>query len=390
MDKKIRILFYHHGGNRGGAPRSLAFLIDHMDKTKFEPYVLCCMDYEANKKLFESVGAEVIYGVLMGPWHGSTVSGMSPGMLSYNLKHVIPTYLGIKKIIQKIKPDIVHLNSTCLAFAARAIRNNFPAIPIVCHVREPLLNGFWGNILRRLNDKSVDAYIAIEKYDADSLHTSLPTDIVYNFVDFNTYNESVKSNCLREELDIPKDAFLMLYLARISPSNGALEMLRHLLPMLDKRKDMHLCLVGATPDNRTKYLSEVEKLCTGKKNVHILPFRKDVPNVISSADVMIVPFQEPHFARSVIEAAAMGVPSIASDIGGLNEIVSDKETGLLFNYKTFEGIISQCEKLADDVAYRKKLGENAVQFAHENFDAVKNSQKICEVYDRILLSRKPR
>lgn len=111
VDKKMRILFFHHGESQAGAPRSLAFLIDHMDKTKFEPYVLCCMDYEANKKLFESVGAEVIYGVLMGPWHGSTVSGMSPGMLSYNLKHVIPTYLGIKKIIQEIKPDIVHLNN---------------------------------------------------------------------------------------------------------------------------------------------------------------------------------------------------------------------------------------------------------------------------------------
>ena len=381
---KIRVLFFHHGGNQGGAPRSLAFLIQHMDKEIYEPFVICCMDCEDNKKLFENVGARVICSSRMGAWHGSTVSGMSLEILSYNLKHAIPTYFGIKKIVERIKPDIIHLNSTCLAFAAKAIRKNYPDIPIVCHVREPLLEGFYGDILRKLNDESVDHYIAIEKFDADSLNTKLPVDIIYNFVDFDSYNEHIKSDCLRRELGLSEDIFLMLYLARISPENGALEMLKNLLPLLKKEKNMHLCLVGATPDNRTQYLSDVEKMCENIENVHILPFRKDVPNVISSADVMLVPFQKPHFARSVIEAAAMGVPSIASDIGGVNEIVIDKETGLLFNWKTFDGIASQCEKLAKDVAYRKMLGENAVRFAHENFDAVKNSKRTCEIYEQVL------
>lgn len=385
---KIRVLFFHHGGNQGGAPRSLAFLIEHMDKETYEPFVICCMDCEDNRKLFENVGAKVICSPHMGAWHGSTVSGMNFEILSYNLKHVIPTYFGIRKIVEKIKPDIIHLNSTCLAFAAKAIRKNFPNIPIICHVREPLLEGFWGDILRKLNDESVDHYIAIEKFDADSLHTKLPVDIVYNFVDFDSYNEHIKSDCLRKELGLSEDMFLMLYLARISPENGALEMLEHLLPLLKREKNMHLCLIGATPDNRTQYLSDVEKLCENIDNVHILPFRKDVPNVISSVDVMLVPFQKPHFARSVIEAAAMGVPSIASDIGGVNEIVIDKKTGLLFNWKTFDGIVSQCEKLANDAVYRKKLGENAVRFAHENFDAVKNSKRTCEIYNNVLLSRK--
>lgn len=388
MKNKIRVLFFHHGGNQGGAPRSLAFFIDQMDKSKYEPYVLCCMDYQDNKSLFESVGAKVLYESKMGAWHGSTVSGMSPGMFYFNLRHVIPTYFGITKIIEKIHPNIVHLNSTCLAFAAKAIKKKYPEIPIVCHVREPLLEGIWGDILRKLNNDCVDRYIAIEKYDADSLHTNLPVEVIYNFVDFNAYNENVNSDCLRNEFGIPKDEFLMLYLARISPENGALEMLNHLLPMLKKEKTMHLCLVGATPRHRTQYLSEVEKICEDLENVHILPFRKDVPNVISSADVMLVPFQKPHFARSVIEAAAMGVPSIASDIGGVNEIVVDKETGLLFDWKTFDGIIAQCKKLANDVEYRKWMGSNALRFAHENFDAVKNSKKTYDIYDNILFSGK--
>ena len=129
-NKKIRVMFFHHGGNQGGAPRSLAFLIKHMDKNRYEPYVLCCMDYDDNKKMFEDAGAKVFYAPTMGAWHGSTVSGMNLEMLLYNLKHVIPTYFGITKIVQEIQPDIIHLNSTCLAFAAKAIRNKFPNIPV--------------------------------------------------------------------------------------------------------------------------------------------------------------------------------------------------------------------------------------------------------------------
>ncbi|MDO4306355.1 MAG: glycosyltransferase family 4 protein [Eubacteriales bacterium] len=387
-DKRIKVLFFHHGGNQGGAPRSLAFLIDHMDKMKYDPYVLCCLDFEDNKKLFESVAAKILYAPKMGAWHGSTVSGMSPGMLYFNMRHVIPTYFGIAKIMREVNPDIVHLNSTCLAFAAKAIRKHYSEIPIVCHVREPLLDGIWGDILRKLNDSSVDHYIAIEKYDADSLHTQLPVDIIYNFVDFKIYNTDVKSECLRNELGISKKDFLMLYLARISPENGALEMLKSILPLLKRRKDIHLCLVGATPDNRTQYLIDVEELCVGMENIHILPFRKDVPQVIASSDIMLVPFQQPHFARSVIEASAMGVPSVASNIGGITELVLDQKTGLLFDYHSFAGLIEQCELLADNVEYRNELGRNAVEFAHEYFDAVKNTIRTCEVYDRVLAMKR--
>ena len=144
---KKKILYIHHGGANGGAPRSLSFLINLLNRDKYEAVVVCNNDYEKLKEIFEGAGAKVIKVPYLGGWYGSTVSPLNIKTLSYNLKHVIPSYYGIRKVVSQEKPDIIHLNSTCLCFVAKSIRRKYPTLPIVCHVREPLLSGFWGDIL---------------------------------------------------------------------------------------------------------------------------------------------------------------------------------------------------------------------------------------------------
>lgn len=385
MNRKIKILYFHHGGAKGGAPRSLAFLIKKLDKSKYEPYVLICYDAEENKKIFESVGAKVIYRKFMGAWHGSEVSGMSLRILYHNLKNAIPTYFQMFDILKEVNPDIVHLNSTCLFVAAKAIKKYNKNIPIVCHVREPLLDGFWGNILRKENEKYIDEYIAIEQFDADSLKTKKNVNIVYNFVDFNDYNSKIKSDCLRKEFKIKKDEIVLLYLARISKENGAKEMLNNITELMQKNEKFHLCLVGIQNNINSKYQDDVLKLSHKfPTRIHFSEFRKDVPNVIASSDIMIAPFVKPHFARSIIEAAAMGVPSIGSNIGGIKELIKDGKTGLLFNYETFEDFNQKCEKLINDCELRKTMGLEAEKYAIENFDADKNSKRTFDIYKKLL------
>lgn len=385
--KKYKILYVHHGGNKGGAPRSLAFLIEKLDKEKYEPYVVCHHDFELNKALYESVGAKVIRGKNIGGWYGSTVSPVTKEIFLYNLKHIIPTYIGIRKIVKKIKPDIIHLNSTCLCFAAKSIRRKFPKIPIICHVREPLLDGFWGKILRNNCNKYVDHYVAIEQFDAESLRTNLPTDVIYNFVNFSSYNDNVRSTCLRDELTITHDEKIFLYLARVCPENGAKELAEHMQSLLRRRPDLHLCIVGANLEDQSDYFNDVKKLAETNKNIHLLGFRSDVPDVIASSDVMLVPFQTPHFARSVIEAAAIGKPSIASNIGGVNELIINEKTGFLFDYKSFDGFNDLCERLVDDNELYKTMSRNAVIHAKSNFSAEINASRTIKIYDEYLSKR---
>lgn len=383
-DKRKKILFIHHGISNAGAARSLYFLIEQIDREKYEPYIMYCCDEKGNRELFRSLGVPMYYEKYMAAWHGSVVSGMGPAVLEQNIHYAISTYISMRKRIRKIDPDLVHLNSTCLWIQAKAIKKYNPEIPIVCHVREPLLNGIWGDILRRGCNKYVDEFIAIEKYDALSLgKTDKPVNIIYNFVDFSIYYTGVKSDCLRRELHIGENEIIFLYLARVTKQNGALEMLRALDSYLYSEKKVHLCIVGADLNRKNKYSKQVLQEAEKFKNVHVLPFRKDVSHVISSSDVMLVPFQEPHFARSIIEAAAMGVPSIATDIPGPQELIKDGETGYLVD-RVLDGLEEKCRLLAKDAELRKKMGSNAERYARENFDAEKNASRTFEVYKKLL------
>ena len=381
MRKKI--LYIHHGGFKGGAPRSLAFLINELDKEKYEPYVAFYRDFDDSKALFESVGAKVIRAYI-GGWNGSTVCPVTWSIFTYNIKHIVPTYVLSKKVVKEINPDLIHLNSTCLCFAAKSIKRSFPEIPILCHVREPLQEGFWGEILRKNCNKYVDQYVAIEEFDAKSMKTSKPTDVIYNFVDFDTYNENARSDILREELKLTQEDKILLYLARIQPANGALEMVNSLKEFLKGRSNIHLCIVGADADNRSDYFQQLKAVCTDIPNVHILNFRTDVPQVIASSDIMLVPFQAPHFARSIIEAGAMGVPTVASNIGGVDELVVDGETGYLVDPQTLDGMDRCCAKLLDNPTEYNRVSRNAINHARGNFDAKINAMRTFKVYEEML------
>ena len=386
--RKIKVLYVHHGGAAGGAPRSLFFLLKKLDLNRYEPYVVISYDEKKLKELYESVGAKVIYEPECGAWHGSTVGRMSAGMLYANLKLAYPTYKVAKKVVEQVSPDIIHLNSTCLFIFAKAAKQRNPNIPIVCHVREPLLPNFWGDILRKGCHKYVDAFVAIEKYDLDSIDASNKyAKVVYNFVDFDIYNNTVKSTKLRDELRSQESDVVALYLARISPENGALEFVESSKKFFIRNTNIHLCLVGMS-SNKSEYEKKVESAVKEVNNIHIFGFRSDVVELLASSDFLVSPFQQPHFARSVIEAAAMGIPSIGTNVGGLNELINDGTTGVLYKKDDPDDCVEKLEQIALQPEFRKNLGAAAEKFARQNFDADKNAKATFEMYDELLRENK--
>lgn len=380
---KIKILFVHHGGAKGGAPRSILFLLKKLDLNKYEPYMVVSYDYEVLRDMYESIGVKVIYEPRIGAWHGSTVGKMSLGMLYSNVRLAMPTYIYAKRIVKEIQPDIIHLNSTCLFIFAKATKDYKKDIPIVCHVREPLLPGFWGNIIRKGCQKYVDAFVAIEQYDLESVDTQNKiAKVVYNFVDFDIYNTAVKSTVLREELGLTDKDVVALYLARISPENGVLEFIQTCKTWLKKNRSVHLCVVGKIP-GKSLYQDKVVETAQGIDNIHILPFRSDVVNTIASSDFMVSPFQQPHFARSVIEGAAMGIPTIGTNVGGLRELIQDESTGLLYDYTNPSDCVAKFMKMATDEDFRRNCGIKAEILARELFDSKKNAKATFEIYDQL-------
>lgn len=380
-----KILYVHHAGELGGAPKSLALLISNLNKDKYKPIVLMIKDGPA-RNLFIKAGAEVIVDSRLGAFHGTTVSGMSLRLFLNNIVYLPTTWYFGKKIIKKVKPDLVHLNTTCLfqyAKISKKLNNN---VPVVTHVREPLLNSIFGKILKIMNYRYVDSYIAIEEYDLSKMKTKNKlTKVIYNAVDFNKYNSKIKSDVLMQDIKASNNDVIFLYLARVVKSNGLLKMIKD-INALNLNEKFKFAIVGLNYEKENYYEKQIINEAKKNSNIHLFKFRSDIPKVIASSDVVIVPFIEPHFSRAVIEAAAIGIPSVVSNVKGLDELVVDDETGYIYDLDNKNKLLEILNKIGDNHELRSRLGERAESRARKEFDAEINARRTEEVYEKLLES----
>lgn len=370
---KQKILYVHHAGGFGGAPKSMGYIIKDLDRNKYIPSLLNIEEGPINE-FFKNQGIELFKMKGARPFHGSTVVEKSFMLLIRNYLYLIPSIIRAYFFIKKHKPKLIHLNSTCLfAFAMAAKLNN---VKVICHVREPLREGFWGAPIRFFCKKYVDGFIAICKNDLNSLRLKTKAKnkavVIYNFVDEIGFKQKTKS--LKNELGLKVNDIVFLYLARFAKSNGWEELIKEAIKISSKKKNFHFVLAGATQEYELNY--------SKNKNIHILPFRKNVKELLTGADVFICPFTEPHFARGVIEASALGLPIIGANIGGVNELIKNNKTGFLYN--NFSELENAIVKLGGDKQIRIEMGNEGVSFAFESFNHKKNLKETYSFYNEII------
>ena len=93
--------------------------------------------------------------------------------------------------------------------------------------------------------------------------------------------------------------------------------------------------------------------------VHFLGQRRDIPDLLSALDIFVLPSHSEGVSLALLEAMAAGLPVIATAVGGLPEVVTDGENGLLIPPKDPEALAQALARLLADPALAKKLGENA-------------------------------
>ena len=136
--------------------------------------------------MFRQTGAEVLLEKNIRPFHGSEVApnykinDRAYAILSYQL-----LVSSAKRLVKEIEPDIVHLNSTCLVGAGKGAHLANKNVPVIAHVREPLLSNWWGRMLAGMNRRHVDHFISIDEYGLKSIGDldADRADVVRNFVD---------------------------------------------------------------------------------------------------------------------------------------------------------------------------------------------------------------
>jgi glycosyltransferase involved in cell wall biosynthesis len=158
--------------------------------------------------------------------------------------------------------------------------------------------------------------------------------------------------------------------------------------LFEKFNNVHLLYVGSTPKGQEFYLENLNHKITTlnlTQKVTIFPFTENIWSIYDSIDIVVVPSTEPEsFGLVATEAMLSKKPVIASNIGGLKEIVVDNETGFLFNHKNVVDLQRKIELLVQDNELRKKMGEKGHIRVKEHFSSEKYVKKIEKLYDSFI------
>ena len=157
---------------------------------------------------------------------------------------------------------------------------------------------------------------------------------------------------VRLDLATPDNVIVFLFLGRIKKEKGILELAEAFSRVHQKYRNTALWIVG--PDEDSLH-SNLEKI-TG---IHLIPFTNSPERYMTASDVFCLPSYREGFGSVIIEAGACGIPSIGSNIYGLNDAIVDRETGILIPLKSVTELESAMELLVNDSKLRHKMGKAA-------------------------------
>jgi glycosyltransferase involved in cell wall biosynthesis len=196
---------------------------------------------------------------------------------------------------------------------------------------------------------------------------------------------------LHEEFSIPGEALILGVTGRLLPKKGYLSFFRAAKLAIDHchNQDFRLAVIGGVFNkNQERYLKQLKDLARElniSDRVIFTGFKKDIKPYVSDLDILIVPsiWDEP-FGRTALEGMALGIPVIASRVGGLPEVVEDGVCGFLYEKENHEALSDAIQKLIYDPELRQRMGRNGRRISEEKFDIRKRTQDIDKVLSQLL------
>ena len=193
------------------------------------------------------------------------------------------------------------------------------------------------------------------------------TTLIYNGIDLREFDSGLTSKNARWESGAPLSSTLLVVVANLFPYKGHTDLLRALsLLSTETKRDVFLVCVGGGPDARTD-LKELASELALDRQIAWLGSRADVPNLLSCADIGVLPSHEEGFSNAILEGMAASLPMVVTDVGGNAEAVIDGETGLVVPSKNPKALAAALEKLVLDTELRQSMGRAGRKRVQERF-----------------------
>lgn len=370
MRKRIKIIRVVVGLNQGGVQQMILNLFKGLNKDLFEPIALAIENNGAIGGEIEREGFRVIN------------LGLERKSLSF-----IKILNTLRRVFTEEKPVIVHASSYYPSVYAR-VAAKFSGVPILIsheHVvfktKRPKRQ-----VISHLVSRFTDLHIAVGQGVKEQVINwyKIPEskiEIIYNGVDTNIFKRTLTIENAKNKLDLPLDSFVIGHVGRLDPEKGHRFLFQALRDIKEKLKIKCIVVGTGRHENNIKQLAKdygVQDVTT------FLGLRRDIPDLLSAMDVFVLPSLQEGFSNSLIEAMAVGCPSISTNIEGNNEAITDGKHGFLVPVCNSNALGSAIVKLHANKEARIKISEAAKKRVKEQFNLNKHIDKIEKAYISLL------
>lgn len=202
---------------------------------------------------------------------------------------------------------------------------------------------------------------------------------------FNKSNYSLEFiSDLRASLGVPPNGKVILFVGRITPEKGIQELMEAFVQVAAADNSTHLLLVGPIEETGGEIIDSFANTRAWSR-VHRVGFSNEPEKFMALADLLCLPSYREGFGTVVIEAAAMGIPTVGTSIYGLSDAVVDGATGLLVPPQDADALGLALISLVTDRALLLQMGKAANARAVEEFDSTKMSALMLNEYERFYL-----
>jgi glycosyltransferase involved in cell wall biosynthesis len=200
----------------------------------------------------------------------------------------------------------------------------------------------------------------------------------------NTRNSPVSLE-LRKSLSIPDSAFVAMFVGRLQLDKGLAEFVAAARQLKTKRSDITFVMVGAPdPGNNRSVPESMLNQWQSEGNVIFTGRREDVPNLMAMANTITAPtFYREGLPRTLLEAAATGLPLIGTDIPGVREVITDGTNGILIPTRDSLALAAAVEELADNPEMAQMYGDASLNRANTEFDHRRVVGAYMKMYERL-------
>lgn len=300
------------------------------------------------------------------------------------------------RVLRRERPDVLHTHNPKPGLYGRVV-GRLAGVPVVvntCHglyytEADPWLKRTLLLVLEGIAARFSDAELVQSEEDHRRLvrtraYPPRRTRLLGNGIDLRRFRPDVldeEGRCrLRRELGARDDQVVVGMVGRLVAEKGLLELFE-----AARRLDDRYVVVVAGPDDPEKpdALDRATLREAEDRGVRLLGMREDVDRLYGAMDLFVLPSWREGFPRAAMEAAASGLPVIATDVRGCRQVVDDGVTGLLVPVRDPAALAAAIRALGEDEERRRAMGQAAVERALAHFDERRVVEVVLDTYREV-------